>query len=158
MRFLIQPLGIVCNKQDRLPRHASGQKRQRRKCHQKNVGRSQIIAHAESSQQCSSLARNQSGGLLHQRAQCLLQGCKRQMDFGQDAGHAQYKYVAFTGSALGDLEERRFADPGLAADNECRSTLIDAVDQTMDQRDVLLSALQDEEPRSCYASALCLLR
>lgn len=62
----------------------------------------------------------------------LLEGSKRQVDFGQDAGHTQDGYVAFEGSMLCYLEERRFPDPGLTADNECRSALIDAVYQMLD--------------------------
>ena len=79
------------------------------------------------------------------------------MNFGQDAGHTQYGDVAFAGSVLGDFEERRFPDPGLAADDECRSTLIDPVDQMIDQGNVLLSALQDAGREARDTRALFLL-
>ena len=61
---LIQPLGIVGNKQHRLARRAFGQKRQRRERNQKDVGRSRVIVHAESGQQGRSLARDQALGPL----------------------------------------------------------------------------------------------
>jgi hypothetical protein len=60
------------------------------------------------------------------------------MNLGYDAGHAQNGDATFTGSVSGDLEERRFPDPGLAADNERGSTLVDAI---IDQSNFLLSAL-----------------
>jgi hypothetical protein len=85
---------------------------------------------------------------FHKRAQRLLKGCVRQMDFGKDAGHAQHRDTAFTGLMLGHFEERRFPDPRLAGDNECRSAPIDPLDQSIDQGDVLLSALQYVERRS----------
>jgi hypothetical protein len=66
------------------------------------------------------------------------------MDFGQDASHAQDGDGAFTGSVPGDYEERRFPDPGLAADNKRGSTLVDPVNQMIAQRNVLLSALQNQ--------------
>ncbi len=61
------------------------------------------------------------------------------MDFGQDAGHAQHRDAAFGGSLSGDVKQRGFPDPGLAADDERGSALIDAVDQLIDQGNVLFS-------------------
>ena len=63
------------------------------------------------------------------------------MDFRQDAGHRQHRHAALAGSVLGYIEEGGFPDPGLAADDECRSTLIDPLDQMIDQGNVLLAAL-----------------
>jgi hypothetical protein len=63
------------------------------------------------------------------------------MNFGQDASHAEDRKAALIGSLPGDFEQGRFPDSGLAADNERRSTLIDAVDQPIDKSNVLLAAL-----------------
>ena len=64
---------------------------------------------------------------LHQRAQRLLKRCERQMDLGENACHAQDRNIPFEGSMPGKLEKRRFPDPRLTANNERRSTMIDAL-------------------------------
>jgi hypothetical protein len=57
---LIQPLGVVSNKQDRLASRALGQKVKRRKSHQKDIERLCIIAHAKCCQQGGPLAGRQT--------------------------------------------------------------------------------------------------
>ncbi len=66
------------------------------------------------------------------------------MHFGQDAGHAQHGHTAFLGLVPRHLEKRGLADPGLAADDECPAALIDPVDQTINQGNVLLSTMQHD--------------
>ncbi|MGY3119585.1 hypothetical protein ACVWXQ_003522 [Bradyrhizobium sp. S3.14.4] len=43
---------------------------------------------------------------------------------------------------LANIEERRFSDAGLTADNKRGSTLVDPFDQVIDQRNVLRATLQ----------------
>jgi hypothetical protein len=64
------------------------------------------------------------------------------MDFGENAGHVQYGEIAFVCAVLGHFEQRGFTDPGFAADNKRRSTLIDPVEQMVDEGDARLSTLQ----------------
>jgi hypothetical protein len=54
----------------------------------------------------------------------------------------------------GDVKERGFSDSGLAADQECRPTLIDPIKEMIEQSYVLLAALQERRRKSNGARRL----
>ena len=86
---------------------AFSQKCKRRKRDQPNIRRfGGLVAHAKCIEQGRPLMSRQRLCLLHERTQCLLKPSERQMDFGEDACHAEYDDAAFPRSVFGLLKQR----------------------------------------------------
>lgn len=86
---------------------AFSEQRQRCKRDQPDIGWfSSFLAQPERIQQGRLLAGRQRLCQLHEWTQRLLKSGKRQINFSEHAGHAQYDDVPFTGPIFGLLEQR----------------------------------------------------
>ncbi len=72
----------------------------------------------------------------------MVERAKRQMCFRRDAGKAKHAHAACLSVIAGYLKQRRFADPGFAADNKGGPAITDTVNEPVNEGNVLLSPIE----------------